>query len=69
MDGKINDYLTSADSEGLLNIIYVNAERPRPLKYNSLDLIGTVEDPESGKAPNVHPGNPPEDWEDPLTPK
>ena len=68
MDGEINDYLTIADTEGLLRIISTSTE-DRPLVYNAPDLIGTVETLDSGKAPNVQPGGPPEDWDDPLYPK
>lgn len=40
MAKEINDYLTIADTEGLLAIGF-NAESDRPLVYDATDLIGT----------------------------
>lgn len=42
MAKEINDYLTIADTEGLLAIGF-NAESDRPLVYDATDLIGTRE--------------------------
>ena len=72
MDGEINDYLTIADTEGLLKIISTSTE-DRPLVYNAADLIGTADteipEKDKNKKPDVQPGGPPEDWDDPLYPK
>lgn len=43
MAKEINDYLTIADNDGLLNFVEINAEGNRSLEYNVSDLKGTVD--------------------------